>query len=535
MQPGARSLIPAEASPRAAPGFAPGARRAAPFLTLFLAALGLYAFTLAPGIQWGDSARQVLLAVDGARTGGFHTAAGHHLPLNLLGAAAMRLFPEKEPALIHALLVALLGAGAVAFSAAAAARATHSTAAGVAAGVTLGAAHVWWHQAVVSEHYPLFNFLFAILLHRLFTWRETRSPAAAAQAAAVAGLMLATNLLIVFFAPGIAWFLRRERAAVTPRTVARAGLCFLLGWSPTLIVFALELRHAPAAALLTERAEARFHHYLFFLAPAAGVARGLGVAAGYLCYQLPLAAVVMVVVGVRWWGARATNGRGLLFWCAGIVCLLASTYMPQRAAQMLSAALLPLGLLAAGGYAALAGFAAREIGARTRPRPRRLAGSIVVLLALVSGSLGAGMYHFAPAVAGWANATISEGPIPHRRDLAYFLEPSKRGMDGASRFAREGLALAAPDGVVLADFTVMQPVLYHRDVLGDGAGVLLEAVEAVEYQRDPVGFVRARLAAGRRVFLARRHDIYRRSVLEATLEVTPAGPWWQVAERPALR
>ena len=61
----------------------------------------------------------------------------------------------------------------------------------------------------------------------------------------------------------------------------------------------------------------------------------------------------------------------------------------------------------------------------------------------------------------------------------FFLNPNKRGEDGAKRFGEEALRSAKPMGVIFADYTPYEVLLYLKEV-----DRMLERAKAVtQYER----------------------------------------------------
>jgi hypothetical protein len=89
--------------------------------------------------------------------------------------------------------------------------------------------------------------------------------------------------------------------------------------------------------------------------------------------------------------------------------------------------------------------------------PRR---AIVLALAL----LPVVVYEIAPPLMRYWQVPIGvKRDIPFRETYTYFLRPRKNGEDSASRFARAALKTAAPDGLLMADSTIRNPLVFTRD------------------------------------------------------------------------
>ncbi|MCP4644944.1 MAG: hypothetical protein GY851_31170, partial [bacterium] len=95
---------------------------------------------------------------------------------------------------------------------------------------------------------------------------------------------------------------------------------------------------------------------------------------------------------------------------------------------------------------------------------------------LVLAVLPIAVYEVAPGLMRRWNISIGvKRHIPFRDSYTYFIRPRKNGEDGADRFAHTVLSQAEPDGLVIADGTIMNAIGYVRDVDGIGRGVTLTA------------------------------------------------------------
>ncbi|MBI3099173.1 MAG: hypothetical protein HYY93_13160, partial [Planctomycetes bacterium] len=151
-----------------------------------------------------------------------------------------------------------------------------------------------------------------------------------------------------------------------------------------------------------------------------------------------------------------------------------------------------------------------------------------------AGLLLAGLALFVPPAAYGTIPVITERlgvrlfsarSAPYRDNARFFLVPWKNGTDGAHRFAREALFAAGPDGVLLADFTLLAPLEYAQRVEGCLPGVTLESPVPQRMLEDLKG-----RWSGRRVFLAAidERQAYGIDWLEGEYEFRPEGPIYEV-------
>jgi hypothetical protein len=216
-----------------------------------LAALSLYARTLAPGLTWAHHAADGGDLLAAALTWGVPHPSGYPL-YQLLLRGAIASFPG-EPARAGNWLSALCAAIAVALFADLAgrmlariySRAASANLLGLVAWVaalTWAASPTLWGQAVVTEVYALNALLLVALLWLLWRWREAVAADARhwpwlAGTGAVFGLGLGNHLTLLLLLPGIAiWLWAGRRAA--GRSLARGVLAALIAAAAGIAVYA---------------------------------------------------------------------------------------------------------------------------------------------------------------------------------------------------------------------------------------------------------------------------------------------------------
>ncbi len=491
----------------------------------------LYALTLAPGVTWGDSAKLVLmtLPLDPGITPG-----EHHLR-NLLGAVVHALVPWGDPAWRQNLSSAVCGAGAVGLVYALTRRLTARGGAAAVAAAALAVSHTFWHLAVIAESYALATLLFAGQAWYALGWAESGEARRLRGFALLTGLALANHVLTLVlmgpFAVLFAWAIWRKRPERPGAAeVARWVGLFLLGYAPVLYAVA---RHLPEHGLwacidgvldleATQYLKARPGLNL------RGVAqRGLAIAA-----QAPGLAGVLALAG-----AAVARRRPAFLVLGGAMTLglwaFASLHLDQRAPYRLVPAYWCLAVFAGFGWRAVEERWLGAVGTAppsSKRAPVALAAALV--LTLVVPPL---VYAASPGIV--RRLGIELGAMHRLRDLTYrdslryFLVPWKRGDDGPERFARDALAQAGPDGVVVADFTLLTVLNYGQQILGLAPGVRVESLESDRVRRRGLDALAHEMrGAGRRTYVVDDHDAYRLDRLERH-RVERAGILWEIVPR----
>ncbi len=477
-----------------------------PAAAVFTGALLFYGLTLSPSPGWGDSARLQMdvhlggssylfldelrrVDSDGWPFDRLGVAAWDH-PLYVLLGQTTKALPVGSPAWRLNLLSAVAGAAVLALVFGLARTLSDDGRAALLAALALGVSHTFWLLSVTAEVYTLY-LVFAVAL----TWLaidavRRRSLDRLPLAALLAGLGLATHvMLILTLVPLLAWLTtcrlvdqRRARRAVSaeaadgpghasgyasgpaawprlpPRTLALAAILFAVGFAPwwvqalrmaRLVGIRLTLAVASGLPWLAQRATPP---------PPAALAANVVAYLGFLTYQfLPVGLTLAAYGAVRLWRLRRRQAALLLTLLAVHVAFSATYRVPDRFTFHLPSYVLMALFLAAG----LAGALARLDGwQRTAAGRRRASIAGVVVLALVLAAPVA-VYRAAPAVVRAAGRTDADVGIPDighgaRDGLTTFLDPNQRGDDAATRFGRETLTGLAPGAVVLTPWPTDQ-------------------------------------------------------------------------------
>jgi len=172
---------------------------------------------------------------------------------------------------------------------------------------------------------------------------------------------------------------------------------------------------------------------------------------------------------------------------------------------------------------------------KSRPSMGSLGGRIGVLVLVFLPAL---VYEIAPGAVRRITllrrmadkALRVERAIVGRDAYAYFLRPRKNSDHSARDFSLEALRLAQPDGLIIADNTTRNPIIYLQRAEQQYRGVYLSKgtdLEAIQEDPADVATVESWLALGRRVFVVSPE---RQSSLANKLEET--GSYRLVARDP---
>lgn len=216
---------------------------------VFLAGLGLYVRTLAPGLLLGDSGEFQVLA----STLGIAHNTGY--PIYLLIGKLLTGLPFQTVAYKINLLSALAGAVTLAEVYLVGKLLTGRRLLSLAGPLILGINTIFWWQAVIAEVYtPGAAFTGGVLL-LVILWGKTSKPGYLLAAGVVGGLSLGIHTLVALAAPAVLLYLVLRKANLKAWLFALAGgLAGLLIF--TLSFFALDARNDPTSMPVNFRVHA---------------------------------------------------------------------------------------------------------------------------------------------------------------------------------------------------------------------------------------------------------------------------------------
>jgi hypothetical protein len=154
-------------------------------------------------------------------------------------------------------------------------------------------------------------------------------------------------------------------------------------------------------------------------------------------------------------------------------------------------------------------------------------GGVLLGLAAVTPPL---VYAAAPRIAAAFDLDlVRTRTLPYRDNQTYFLNPNKRGYDGARRFGEEALRTVPSSAVIFADFTPFAVLRYLQLVEGMREDVTLRRPEA-----DGRARVTWEMDGDRRrptYVVGLGPDYYDLTGLTGPFDLIPAGPLIEVRPR----
>ncbi|MCG8406006.1 MAG: DUF2723 domain-containing protein [Phycisphaerales bacterium] len=423
--------------------------------------LGLlfYGLTCAPGVLWQDSATFQYRVCHFQLRSNLGLALAH--PLYILLAKAFSLIPVGNIAFRVNLFSAVCAAVSLGFVMDLVLSLTRSRIAAVTGTILIAVSHTFWRHAVMAEVYSLYAVGLLVelwLLERFFTSRRNRW---LILALFINGLNVSNHLLALLHLPvygGIlAYAVHQQRLSL--RKLPLLGLVFLIGMSPYLALIMTDLvRGQPFVATVQSALFGNtFANKVLntSISPLSQCFRTIQ----FFALNFPTPIAWLAPVGAWWaWKDRKTRWFGLV---GGGVFTIAFVFAFRYPVPDQYVFFFPC-------YILLPVFAALVV-------PRLVGQSNGrKLVCLILAALPIPAYEIGPTLLERWNLSIGgTRQLPYRNKYTYFIRPSKHGYDGAERFAREALAQAAPDGLLVADSTIMNVLSFVRDVEGVHRGVSL--------------------------------------------------------------
>jgi len=478
---------------------------------LVLAAFLFYAATLAPGLLWGDSAKFQRMAWQGELR---FDETGH--PLWVALAHPLTRIPGLEPARAVNLWSALLSSLALWPAFRLMKRFGASDTAAALACLALAVSHTFWFHAVIAEVYA-FNSLVTLAMLDLVTAAASEGRARGTlfwlTLGLALGLVCGNHLQVLAWLPGYAWWTMagQRRGRISWGHAALAGFGVIVGMLP-FILWRETYRQPETLSGLAQRLMTQT-----LLPPTPG--RDALQLAAYLLYQFPLPLIPLAAVAgaAALWRRRRADLIGLAILYAASVATVFSYRVPDRFAFYLPSHIV-VALMAAPGIDRLLEWA----GARARA-------AAVAAAAVLAIAAPPFVYHAAPRLAGAGLLKSFPSPraLPGRDSVRYFLDPNKRGETGARAFCHAALEPLPPRAVVLADYTLEEPLNYTQ--IAEGLRPDVEVYYALP--RDQLRVALDLSSRGRPVYLAAIDAPYDPASIATRFDIRPAGPIYALSPK----
>lgn len=383
-------------------------------------------------------------------------------PLYILVAKAFTLLPVGGFAFRVNLFSAVCGAACLGFMIDLLFSLTRCRTSAAVGTVLLAVSHTFWTHAVMAEVYELYALGLLVelwLLERFFSRSQVRW---LVLAMLVNGLNLSNHLFAVLHLPAyfgvVVWAARMRQLRI--REAVLLPVVFLAGASVYLTLIGTQIAGGqPLWEALEEAVLGPPHRAERVLALTFPLGRQTIRSIEYFVMNFPTPLALAAPVGL-WLGWKNARLRWVTAF-GGAVFLVAFVFAFRYPVPDQYVFFFPC-------YVLLPVFTVLALpGWLRRSAARRV-------LCLVLAIVPVAVYEAAPPVLHAMNVAIDvKRRLPFRETHVYFLRPRKNGEDGAARFARAALSQAGHGGLLIADTTMMNVLVYTRDVEGIGRGVTL--------------------------------------------------------------
>lgn len=331
--------------------------------------------------------------------------------------------------------------------------------------MSLALSHTFWTHSVIAEVYNLYTVGLFAELCLVGKFVRTREAKWLMIAAIVNGLNLSNHLMAILHWPAYAgllyWATRRRILKPTHFVALMAALW--VGSSLYVYLISLELAHGrPTLEVLKEALvgpPSRAKHVLEYSFPWGKQTKNSIL---YFALNFPTPLLLLAPVGMV--TAYRMQNQRWLSWIAGGIFAVSFIFAFRYTVPDQFAFFTPC-------YSLVAMFIGLGAANFIKHKPSwRIA---CLLLAI----LPAAVYELAPGILRTRKTSIGlSRELAYRDNYDYFIRPRKNGYKGTERFVREALNMAAPDGLIYADTTVINPLIYARDIWHVDPNVVLLGV-----------------------------------------------------------
>lgn len=410
----------------------------------FLSALILYFFTLAPTIGWGDSADLAIRIATNTDTSFNGTSREYNLFRSL--GRIFQAIPIGDIGIRTNLMTAFFGAISVGLVSYITGYITKNKLAAAGAGICLAFSHTFWFLSVTAEVYTFNTALILTSFTGITIWYRTCKTTPLVIACLFAGLAL---------------------------THHATGLVLTATLVPLLLIRWRQLHTIAAALSLLAFLAASFpywvHVYVHFT-PDKPILKSLGL----LAENNPFFDVNSVRESLKFLAYAFYNFSGLAFFliAPGLISTWKNRYLELTPPTIWAAMLIFAGTTSSIpdkfniyvlAYPTLAIFSGIGLAYLEKKYSFRKNTIIIILTSLIIAPITT--YGLAVWFSGKTSLDlVGAREAPYRNNAKYFLWPPKNGDYGPRRYAEEALSQVKPGSILIADYTLLRPLMYVQTI-----------------------------------------------------------------------
>lgn len=435
-------------------------------LLVFLLTTIFYSFTLLPSLAWGDGVKLQSEVIAGesfvlaemtpdefspdpflfSKVG---VAAWDHPLYIILGHLLVKAFPFLDSLWLVNFISALFGAASAALVFLLGYRFTDSLFASGYAGLSLAVSHTFWWHSSTPEVYTLFVFLVLVSFLFFDRFERTNRYAWLGYSAFFLGLAASTHVLAFLAIPalGLYYLLRRNYPdfnTINIRKLSQPAFGFLAGFSLYLVQFVRMSANFSLNEIMGPVVGSTFLRQLGTLSPIL-LAESLFGYLFFLTVQFGPVGIILGIFGFRKvfqhidLSLRKIVTFFIVFALFGIFYRVTDQFTFFIASYVFWALLMGIGL---------------HYALELIPEKRRLLLPILLWVLLFATPF---FYTALPGLAARTGLNDASIGIPKigigvRNGLAYYINPNKRGDDGAYEFGSQAISNLAPNALVIAEW-----------------------------------------------------------------------------------
>ncbi len=485
---------------------------------VFLLALLVYGLSFARSVGWGDSADLALRVAEPSFNDFQGTSRDYAL---FRGLHTIWIHPLRswiDPAALINFSTAVLGAVGVAITASISAIIGRSPLAAIGTGLALTFSHTFWLLSSTAEVYT-FNIALSygsLLLWLL--WATSNRPWQLISSFALAGLSLshhASGLVLALILIASTALLVINKSMPRPMSLLLAIPALMVASWLYLGRFLDALReHQQVVRALGLQSSANPFYD-------ANPIRESIKLLFYVLINFPGPALIFAILGLAFtWKSRSFRVLPVLLWGISFFGAGIFSTIPDKF-NIYSIGYPSVAMLTGLGFMSFCRWSARF-------------GKAVPLLAAASlAIIPTATYAIAQAASSRAGLNVSGArQAPFRDNNEYFLWPPKTTDGSPSKYAIEAFNQLKPGDVLIADYTLLRPLLYYQKVKQCGQGVEIVFVE--QLLKEGVDTYAGMRLASTRVFLATNTPpaYYQLDRILQRFTLAPRGPVHQILDRP---
>ncbi len=480
----------------------------------------IYLGTVAPGVNWGDSAKLAILS----NSFELHPNAGYH-SLRTVLCYPFNWIPVGDIAYRQNLSSAFFGILTLGVLFGLVRGITGSKFAGLVAVISLGFSHTFWLLSNITESYTVYTFFLSLILLQFVRFLLNHEERSLCLFGLFSGLAICVQLLIVFsllpLGVILCYLLYRDLSSSQPGEPRlkiiipwlKAASCFFAGLS-FLVIVAIVTASKEGWGMretLYQTLDLTHSHYMKSFFDPLLLIKNLIKRIALFNYQFPILGALLFIWGLIS-GVRRQRTIVLSLIFVGITNLLFTVvYLVPKWPFMMTGVYVVA--------AVIIGVGAHNLSITTNSSVR-----IKAILCALLVAFPILTYAAVGQFATDEKIHIARS-VPYRDNVQYFLVPWKFNETSAMQFALDLTKTIEPEAVLISDFTASAVLDYLREV-GD-VQISFEIIEIGRRDIDLMEYVSSEIKQ-HPIYMIGGAPIYRVPELQEKFNLRDIGPSWRI-------